>query len=46
MDKIENVCDVQDDVLVLGVASVETAGMRPGNTELVFIKEANGISEE
>lgn len=48
MEKIENAPrnEAQDDVIVLGVASVETMGTRIGNTEFVFLLEASGISDE
>lgn len=48
MSKSENATcnEQQDDVIVLGVASVETMGMRAGNTEVLSLKQENGISEE
>ena len=48
MEKIENAPrnEAQDDVIVLGVASVETMGSIPGNTEAFLLRVTGEISEE
>lgn len=48
MDKIENAScnEVQDDVIVLGTASVETQGAFVGSNEPIGAKLPPGISEE
>lgn len=48
MEKIDNAPrnEAQDDVIVLGIASVETMGTAIGNTELSFRKVENGISDD